>query len=889
MQPDSRHHLKSDSELDRFFAERLATPMQYLRGLARKSDGNDPADVCGSPAPRKASPESEVAPGMAKDLLLALGEEGAQSVVKRMQEHLGFSPGIDLPAPGERAASHVQLSPERYSVEGDIGEGGMGKVLNVYDQDLRRRVAMKVLREEVRDPRAIRRFFEEAQATGQLEHPNIAPVYDLGIDKTRGVYFTMKLVRGRNLREIVRDLSIGRIETRKHFTLTRLLQILQQVAMGIHYAHVRGVIHRDLKPDNIMVGDFGEVLVMDWGLAKIVDRSSDLEASDNELVHSSRRESGEHTIQGTISGTPHYMSPEQARGWTDEIDQRTDIFGLGALLYEILTYHPPYEGGSSRDVIAKAGACQIVPPHIRAPRSTIPKSLEEICNKALSASKLERYPDAMSFHEAIQIFLDGTLESERRREEAAHLSRQGKEKAREYRRLAELEEKTRLRADEAASSLRPHDSPELKSSAWKLEEEAAEVRRQRIHTFTDATALLHSAINVDSGCLAAKEVLAELYWHRFEEAERAGNSDDETIYRSLVERHHNGKLTKLLEGKGQLTLETDPDGASVFVHSLVERGRRLVEDGGNLAGTTPLKIELTVGHYLLEIRKEGFRDVRFPILISRCGRELAKVTLFRESEIGEGFVQVPAGELSMGGDPAANGSVPLCRRYVPEIFVARYPVTFREYAAFLDDLRSSGDPELAQHVPRTEKEGECVRLGPSGLYEPAADLIDIDLPTRARYPEGFEWDLPVFAVNWYSANRYAQWCSHRTGRLIRLLRDAEWEKAARGVARSIFPWGNRFDWSFLKGGLSRPERSQPEPVGSFPADRSIYGVCDMAGTIVEWCEEWFIENKYRLTRGGGWYSINEAAFRSALRLGTNPVNRGSLTGFRVAMEPPKRR
>ena len=890
MQPDSRHHLKSDAELDRFFAERLATPMRYLRGLVPRSEVNDPREVL-TPQEQevscqKACRDENSSRDGAKDLLLAIGEEGARSVVKRLEEHLGFAPRIDLLASADVASSQIHLSPERYCVEGEIGEGGMGRVLNVYDQDLRRRVAMKVLRDEVREPRAIRRFFEEAQATGQLEHPNIAPVYDLGIDKTRGVYFTMKLVRGRNLREVVRDLSVGRLETRRHFTLTRLLQILQQVTMGIHYAHVRGGIHRDLKPDNIMVGDFGEVFVMDWGLAKLVDRRGvEEQLRDNELVHSNRRDSGEHTLAGTISGTPNYMSPEQARGWTDEIDTRTDIFGLGALLYEILTYHPPYEGSSSREVIAKAGACQVVSPRIRAPRNSILSSLEEICMRALQASKDARYPDAMSFHEALQVFLDGTLETERRKKEAVQLSQQGREKTRDYRRLADLEEKTHLKAEEAASMLKPHDAPDLKAVAWQLEEEAAELRRQRIQAFTDATALLHSAINVDPHCLAAKQVLAELYWQRFEEAERTGNSDNEAIYRSLVERYDNGKLSKLLEGKGLVVLDTDPPGADVLVHLLSERGRRLVEEPGFMGGTTPLKLELKVGHYLLVIKKAGFRDVRFPVLVTRCGREQAKVTLYRDSEIGESFVYVPAGEFAMGGDSPANGSVPLCRQYVPDIFVGTHPVTFREYGAFLDDLRSKGDGELSQYIPRTEKEGECMSVGASGCFEPAADLMDIDAPTRVRYMAGFEWELPVFAVNWYSATRYAQWCSQHTGRRVRLLRDAEWEKAARGVGRSIYPWGNRFDWSFLKGGLSRSERSQPEPVGSFSADRSIYGVCDMAGTIIEWCEDWWVEGKYRLTRGGGWYSINEAAFRSALRLGTNPVNRSSLIGFRVAVEP----
>jgi len=848
--------------------------MEYLRGLAKRAEA--------SAEQQDDEPGSTVAGS--GDLLQACGDKTVSSVVRQVEEQLGFAPAMDLRGNDDTATDAVQLSKERYAIEGEVGVGGMGKVLNVYDQDLRRRVAMKVLHAGQRDRRAVARFFEEAQATGQLEHPNITPVYDLGIDREHGVFFTMKLVRGRNLREVLRDVAIGRLETKRHFTLTRLLQILQQVAMGIRYAHVRGVIHRDLKPENIMVGDFGEVLVMDWGLAKIVDRRLDTDLQ--EPVFSNRQDSGQHTLNGTISGTPNYMAPEQARGWIDDIDERTDVFGLGAILYEILTYHPPYEAGSSREVVAKAGACQIVPPRIRAPRNAIPAPLEEIGLKALASDREDRYQDALAFHEALQVFLDGTLEAARRGEESVGLARQGKEKAREYRRLLEEEQKLRLKAQEELAALRPQDPPAQKSAAWSLEDEAAIARQKRIRAFNEATAFLHSAINVDPACSVAKEVLADLYWQRFQEAERSGNTDDEIIYRGLVERYDQGQLATLLEGTGRLSVETDPPGARVFIHRVVKRERRLVEEKGESCGTTPFKMALPIGHHLLVIKKEGYRDTRYPVFMTRCGREIAKVKLYRDEDVGAGFIYVPAGDFTMGGDPVASGSVNVCRRYVPDLFVGEFPVNFREYCKFLDDVCSDpDDPEAEPLLPQTEKEGKCIRRGAGGLYEPCSDVIDIERATRERYSEGFEWDLPIFAVDWYAAGRYAKWLSGRIHRRVRLLRDAEWEKAARGVARTLYPWGDQFDWSFVKGGLSRPERSQPEPVGAFPCDTSIYGVHDLAGTVIEWCEDWFLENKYRVTRGAGWNSINETAFRAAFRLGTSPTYRSALIGFRVAIEP----
>jgi len=468
----------------------------------------------------------------------------------------------------------------------------MGKVLLVYDQDIRRRVAMKVLRDERVDTKAISRFLEEAQATGQLEHPNIAPVYDLGIDKSGRVFFTMKLVRGRNLREIVRDLAIGRVEVRRHFTLTRLIQILQQASMGVHYGHVRGVIHRDLKPDNLMVGDFGEVLVMDWGLAKI--STHDYEKEDlNDPVESYRQDSGLLTQDGTVQGTLVYMAPEQAKGWIDEIDERTDVFGLGAILYEMLTYCPPYDGKSGREILEKAGVGEIPPPHLRAPRNRIPPSLEAICAKALAPLKDNRYADAKEFHEALQVYLDGTAEAPRRREEAAQLARQGKSKIREYTKLKKRERELLDQAREKRSDLKPYESAERKSSAWGLEDEASEVRQQRIRTFNEASSLFYSAVNVDKDCAEASKELARIYWDRFEEAEEAeeaGNTDDMIIYRGLVERYDDGELATVIEGAGVLELQTDPPGAFVSLYRIASNEAVETSRKGAKRSARPLSV-----------------------------------------------------------------------------------------------------------------------------------------------------------------------------------------------------------------------------------------------------------------------------------------------------------
>ena len=791
-------------------------------------------------------------------------------------------PDSSLPSAVEAPADST-----RYVIESELASGGSGQILNVFDQSIGRRVAMKILRKDRRNARSEARFFEEARATGQLEHPNIPPVYDFGNHPEHGAYFTLRLVRGRTLWEILRDLSIGRLETQRQFTLTRPVQILEQVSMGIHYAHVRGVIHRDLKPENIMVGDFGEVLVLDWGVAKIGGKGHE-SSIQQDPVRLVRGDSIDATQDGTVSGTLSYMSPEQAKGWVDDIDQRTDVFGLGAVLYEILTFHPPHEGKSVEEVLAKATAGEVVAPRLRAPRNGIPRSLEEICLKALSASKADRYPDAMTFSGQLQVFLDGTLEAERRAREAAQLTEKGRELSREHKRIAEAESRLRLDAAKKLESFAPHDPVELKAQAWDLLDQAAQRSRERIQLFSDATALLHSAINVDPQGAAAKETLADLYWQRFEEAERSGAASEAAIYRRLVERYDTGKLARLLEDKAQLTIVSSPPGAQVFIHRLVEKGWGMVEADEKALGATPVKVELSIGQYLVALKKEGLRDTLYPLVLRRSESQIARINLYGDEEIGRGFILVPQGDSGIGGDSAAPGSLPAGRRYVGDFFVAEYPVTFREYCAFLDDLRKVEDPELARWLPRSEIEGSFVQLGPDGHHEPCPKSIDLGAETRARHASGgeaCEWRLPIFGVNWFAAERYAKWLSEKQGRRVRLLKDLEWEKAARGAAGWTHPWGERFDWSLVKGGLSRPGRAQPEPVGAFPTDRSIYGVRDLAGTIREWCRDWFHEGQYRLTRGGSWFNVHEGGFRAAHRLGTRPDNASTVIGFRVAAEP----
>jgi serine/threonine-protein kinase len=249
----------------------------------------------------------------------------------------------------------------RYQLQNELGHGGMGAVFKGRDPNLGRELAVKVLLTKHRNrPDLVRKFVEEAQIGGQLQHPGIVPVYELGTFADTRPYFTMKLVKGRTLAELL----AGR--TTPADDLARFLGIFEQVAQTLAYAHARGVIHRDLKPSNVMVGAFGEVQVMDWGLAKVLetDTVADRGAGAESAVRTVRTDA-DASQAGDVMGTYAYMPPEQATGDIDAIDERADVFGLGAFLCEILTGKPPYVGQTRGEVRRKAERADLSDAHAR--------------------------------------------------------------------------------------------------------------------------------------------------------------------------------------------------------------------------------------------------------------------------------------------------------------------------------------------------------------------------------------------------------------------------------------------------------------------------------------------------------------------------------------------
>jgi serine/threonine-protein kinase len=400
---------------------------------------------------------------------------------------------------GPRGGEPLAAGPGLKILE-ELGRGGMGAVFKVRDPQLGRDVAIKVLLPEHHNhPELYLRFVEEARIAGQLQHPGIVPVYALGETDPRRAYFTMKLVEGQTLAVL-----LTRRPSPAH-ELTRFLKVFEQVCQAVAYAHSRGVIHRDLKPANIMVGAFGEVQLMDWGLAKRTAAPADAgpagTATDPAL-----------TGGGRALGTPAYMAPEQARGEAARLDERCDVFGLGALLCEILTGHPPYAGLGGAPVHEQARRAELTEAWARLDGCGADDDLVQLARSCLAAERDQRPRHAGVVAEAVTAYLAGVAERLR----AAEIARATAEVERAAARAQAAAERKRRRvllalaatvlgmlAVAAAGGLylsRQHEQrqleqaqrqTELRTAAQKALDRAGELHRQA--RWAEARALLEQA------------------------------------------------------------------------------------------------------------------------------------------------------------------------------------------------------------------------------------------------------------------------------------------------------------------------------------------------------------------------------------------------------------
>jgi serine/threonine-protein kinase len=789
--------------------------------------------------------------------------------------------------------------PPHLEDRGLIGRGGMREVRRVHDTRLNRSVALKVLRaDRTLSKVAFARFLEEAQATAQLAHPGVVPVHELGVLPDGRLYFTMEEIAGRPLTAVLKE----------SLPLRRRIGIFHQVCETMAYAHDRGVLHRDLKPDNIMLGAYGEVRVLDWGLAKVLGRELLVDADAAPVVTDRTRDGAQLTVVGSVAGTPSYMAPEQANGHTGLVDFRTDTYALGAILYEILLGMPPYRGRNALDVVAqvRSGDPDPLP---RLDRPGLPEGLVAICRRALTRDRDGRYASAKALAADVQAWLDGAQRRARALavvEEARALTSRIAEQAARATALRE-------RGDALLKGV-PSWAPDTdKLAGWSLQDEADRLDARVALDQLEEEQLLKASLTHEPLLVEAHEALASLYHRRHWAAEGRGDALEADKAAHLL-RSYTMQLPPdhpmcttmqaYLQGDGWLSLRTEPADAEVVLHRYTLRGRRFVPEVVRSLGRSPLsRVRLPMGSYCLELRHPECETVRYPVQIGRQEHwdgvhpetgEPVSVQLPRRGTLGPNERYVPAGWYTMGGDPEAIQGLPARRLWVDAFVLCTFPVTHGDFIAYLDHLVDHGDEaEALARAPRHTAAG-LGGQGPLVYARDEAGHFDVQVDEQG---DVWERAWPVTMVRPCDAEAYAAWLAEQTGQDWRLPSEWEWEKAARGVDGRNFPWGDFHDPSWCVMRDSMEGTMLPQAFDAAPGDVSPYGLRGMAGNTRDWTGTRFTktgteidtdvvrrarpdDEDLRTIRGGA-YLVAPQFCRSSFRNFGRPSDRYGYVGFRL--------
>ena len=763
-----------------------------------------------------------------------------------------ISEEIPNPDLSDRVAPPI---PKNCQLLGFIGEGGMGQVWRVRDRDLGRTMALKVIRHRFAfNPDTVARFIDEARLTSQLEHGGIVPVHGFAHLPDGRVCFTMEEVKGRTLLSVIQEIHLGNAQG--SWTLRRLVDLILKICEAIAYAHSKGVVHRDIKPVNVMVGEFGEVRVLDWGLAKHLGRK---ETPSDVMTALTGLDPAE-TRSGRVMGTPMYMSPEQARGDNASVGPVSDVFSLGVLMYEALTGRCPFVGSDPEIVLAQAIKG---PPEMSRGRFELPQGLRAICRRAMSPESLDRYQDASGLVSALQ----GWFEGERQKDRARSVVAEAEAMIAEVEALREQARATRELARVMLAASGPGSEAVIGKGRDRLEEarrlEGEAESRERTYTQT-----IEGALKLAPDLPEALAKLADYYRRQHEQGERAGDAEQTAHAEQLLRRYDRGRHASYLRGDGALSLSTDPP-ARVTLREWVNDGGRLRPTAPRSLGETPLRsAPLPMGGYLLTLEAPGRPPVRCPVTIGRMeqldnvppgGRDVAVIRL--PERLGEDEVIVPAGWFRSGGDPEALNSLPARRVWLDSFAVQKRPVDHAGFLSFLNALCGRGELEAVRELLRLRSPPRARPL--YTLLDEAVVLDDSQAP-----------DEPA-TMSWRAAAAYARWHAARTGEAWRLPGELEWEKAMRGVDGRVFPWGDRpgEGWS--------PKSRDAE------WNQSPYGVLDCAGPATDWCAEVYTrggpetrggrlvpqargasgdsgDRAYRAHRGGSWF-ISSGFCRPASR------------------------
>ena len=785
-------------------------------------------------------PEPEEVPGTASPAPLQ----------ERVRQLIGKTVDLvveDVPPPDGEAPLKL---PARYRWLATLGEGGQGRVELVFDRDLGRQVALKTLHTSKKEDRHLVEFYREARITGQLEHPNIMPVYDAGQVPDGRLYYTMRRMPGENLHNVLSKLRRGDPEMLRTWDLSKLIQVLVQTCHGVGYAHAMGVLHRDLKPANILLGEHGEVLVVDWGIARFVppEEGGDITDSIRRRLWS---EAGD-ARRERVRGSPPYMAPEQIKH-PDQVGAPADVFCVGVILYEILTRHTPFMGDAVEEIVEALCHEKPVPPRERAPELAVPAELEEICLRALEKFPGHRYASA---HE-LATALEGWQSGARRREASSRRLREADSMRARYQVLVGRKRGAHARLLEQRGPVGSEapNSPEERQLR-NLQQRVDSLERAADGVFSEAVWALHRAVADDPENGLARAGLAELYGDRYAEAELLDLPRERAFFRAMLRQFDDGRWGRWLRAGAELEIAVTPQGSPVQLLRLEVIDGQL-RPGELIPPSSSGSWTLPPGRYAIVPGTKAELEAtpapwHFPILLRRNERRRVNLDLRGASRAGERFCFVPGGPALVGGDDRAPGSGPERELDLPPFAIARHPVTVGAYARFLNWLDRADSAEARIRTPW-------------------------NWPEQLRRGE----TRPVTQVSLGDAERYCRWMQELTGVAIRLPTADEWEKAIRGADGRAYPWGDRFEVGACASLHSCDPASPPPSVGGFATDRSSFGVEDGAGLIWEWTGPSAADRQ--VVTGGCWTAEGDSC-RAASRRAVKSGAQLSHLGFRVLRE-----
>lgn len=758
----------------------------------------------------------------------------------------GWGNGASKPAPAAPAITIPSSGGGDYEVLGDLARGSMGAIKIARDRSLQRLVALKMLDPTSALPNAAARFLDEARITAQLQHPSIVPVYAIGtIDDDP--YFTMQLIEGRTLRDVIDSIARRQPDDLVRYGHVRLLNILIQVCNSIAYAHSRGVIHRDLKPANIMLGEYGEVFVMDWGLAKIVKTKV-----ERPVVGGRPDQAAFQTRVGDVTGTPAYMAPEQALGLVGALSERSDVFALGAILYEFLTGRPPFVADSMIATLRLAQHGQIQLPSAVAPRAEILPALEAITMRCLARDPMDRYASATELRDELEACVTTGHTVMQSIRGTARVLRKAARAGQRFRELARTRRQTAREIGTAAALRLPNDPQEAIEAHWAAVAALRAVEAELDRLFDQAVARFHRVLNEQPDSVGAIEGLRDLFWYRFLEAERFGDDRAMAVYRSLAAQHDpNAVLRAATEGRGELRLTVDPAPTHAELIPLTQGPLRV-----NAGAPRPIEDTIAMGSYLLRLQAPGHVPTVAALWIGRQETAELSLRMPRVERLPAQMIYVPAGPFWRGTRVEFVHGPPRLRAHQDAFCIARTPVTIADWAAFVD-----AGPSPEQRVPP----GADWRIDSKGRAHPAQPA-----------------QHPMTGVSLRLIRAYCQWRTSVDALPWRLPTAGEWEKAARGADGRSFPWGDVWEPSFCRCAHSA-EGGAPSAVGA-AHDVSVYGVHDLAGGVREWTRtEHPRDPRRRVIKGGGFQSA-----RPECHLGATTFRRmdhgAPDLGFRLALD-----